>query len=111
VLAQSPRTSGGSLIVEGIRHVVIAEAITRLIFPASFRLVLVLTPDGVREQRLADEGLLGNEARAKLDAHSTEREVLEGLASLASLIVDGSGDVDAAARTILDAIEKWKDGG
>ncbi len=75
--------------------------------PSPFRLVLVATPPTVREARLTADGLVGADARARLDAHSTEREVDDRLPALAGLSVEGTGDPDAAADAVVTAMRVW----
>lgn len=107
VLAQAGWPETRSVIVEGVRHALVAETLGRLVTPAIFRLVLVDTPPGVRETRLAAEGLEGAQARARLDSHSTEREVDGALRARSSLQVEGTCSADDAAATIEAAMGRW----
>lgn len=107
VLAQVGWAAGRSAVIEGIRHQAVARELERLVAPGVFRLVLVTAPAEVRERRLAAEGLSGTSARARLDAHSTEREVSSDLPRLASLIVDGTLDANRTSTVIVEAMYKW----
>lgn len=101
VLAQGRWSPGRSLVVEGIRHVVVVHMLERLAAPTPFRLVLVETPGAMREQRLREAGVGGPLTRATMDAHSTEREVTTDLAAFAHAVVPGDGDPTAAAARVL----------
>ena len=107
VLAQAGWPETRSLIVEGVRHAGVADTLERLVAPSTFRLVLVDTPSRVREARLAAEGIDGSQARARLDGHSTERDVDGALRARSDLEVEGTGSADEAAATIEAAMRRW----
>lgn len=88
---------GDDLIIEGVRHVEVTEALTRLVYPAAFALVFVLVDDLTRRQRLALRDGKGDAVNlAKVDSHATERQVhgeLRNRADLALISTRASGEL------------------
>jgi dephospho-CoA kinase len=89
VLAQSSWEPGGALVVDGVRHVEVAQMLKRMVAPSGLRLVYIEADDASREQRhretSPDEPPL-----VQLEAHSTEVQVKGELRCLADLVVDGT---------------------
>jgi hypothetical protein len=107
VLTQAGWPEARSVIVEGVRHARVAETLERLVAPSAFRLILVDASPETRELRLAAEGIEGAEARARLDRHSTERDVDGALRARSALRVDGTESADKAAASIEAAMRRW----
>lgn len=102
VLAQAAWRPGSALVVDGVRHVNVAEMLRRLVAPSEFRLVHVSASEQARSTRLASRGGNYKELR-KLDTHSTEREVADRLRELADFRVDGESPLEAA----IDEVSRW----
>lgn len=107
VLKQGNWTVGRSLLLEGVRHASVVQTVERLVEPVAFHLVLVSAPLDVRRNRLAKDGVIGQEITKALYEHSTEREASGALQSLAELVVDGTGEVDDAARAVIQMMHLW----
>lgn len=91
---------GGSIIVDGIRHVSAARALQDLVAPVPFLLVLVSAPDDVRQARLQAEGIGGAAILKSMNAHSTERELADALPAMAHITVSGTADLIEAVEQI-----------
>lgn len=73
-----------SLIVDGIRHFEVYNAIKDIIFPLPLYLFYIDTKNEIRQRRL------GNKNLDAMDSHVTELDVRISLPNLADLIIDGS---------------------
>jgi dephospho-CoA kinase len=88
------RPPGDLLIVDGVRHLAIDEALRKI--AAQYVLVFVSVDDETRRRRLAARE--GHDVDlAVLDQHSTEREV-PLLSERAATVVDGTDSAAAAER-------------
>ena len=98
----APLVPSRSLIIDGVRHAAVDEALRTWARSARREYVLVLldTPVGERAARRhkGDEG-----AMVRTDGHPVERETKVLLPDLADLVVDGSGTVDEVLSRIADA--------
>lgn len=102
VMTQAGWTPGSALVVDGIRHVHIADRLRRLAKPSEFRLVHVATGAEARAARFVARG----EAASRLkvfESHSTERDVAHGLPEKADLVVDG----DQPIESLVEQVAKW----
>lgn len=102
VLAQAGWIPGGTLIVDGVRHVEIAEVLRRLVSPSVFRLVHVAASASVRSERLVSRGENAVDLQV-FDAHSTERDVRDRLRELSDLQVDGEQPLEVA----IEEVSRW----
>ena len=102
VVAQAHWTPGGTLVIDGIRHMAVLQALKEMVSPSSLRLVYIDADDGTREQRLKAAGTSKTPLRA-LDLHSTELEVKKTLRDVADLIVDGTQPADRISKEVV----KW----
>lgn len=88
------------LIVDGIRHVQIFEAIKRITAPSMTLLVhLQLESDGELGVRAERRGIEA-EARARLEQHSTERDVIAALPSVADLVLSAELPIEQVVGSI-----------
>jgi adenylate kinase family enzyme len=99
VLAQAPWEPGGPLVVDGVRHVKVAQALKSLVSPSGLRLIYIDADDAIREQRLR-ETCPDEKPLAQLDQHSTEVQVIRELRDLADFVVDGTRPADELTREI-----------
>jgi cytidylate kinase len=103
VLAHFGWNSGEPLVIDGVRHAAVFEALRRLVAPLELRLVFVSVDETTRLKRLkqTDRDVIG---RLKdVESHSTEREVTDKLPSLASRHVQG----DRPAKEVVREIVGW----
>jgi len=102
VLKSAGYVSGHSIVVDGIRHAQVLEALRQLCSPSRLKLVLVQTADNERLKRVGQRGD-SIAALGDADRHSTEVQVAGALAQLADLIVDGSTPIE----DLVGIIEKY----
>jgi dephospho-CoA kinase len=99
VLAQAPWEPGGPLVVDGVRHVEVAQALKALVSPSGLRLIYIDADEKSRERRLR-EGCPDDKPLAELEHHSTEVQVKTELRRLADLVVDGTRSPEELIREI-----------
>ena len=98
VLGQANRAPDGSLIVDGVRHVAVLDALDRLLRPSPVRLIYLAASDEARQLRLAAAGRWEPAVMAKAEVHSTEADLKAALPSRSSAVIDADRDFD----TVLD---------
>lgn len=94
VLDAAAWSVGGSIVVDGIRHVAAFEAVKSLVVPVPARLIFVDVQREVRQARAAESRTGEGGNLAKADAHSTERDVHGALCERADLVLDGTREVE-----------------
>ena len=106
VLSTAVWDANGVLLVDGVRHKEILEAIRSIAAPSHVRLVFVNVDKEQRKERLSVRGDDGRQFD-KLEAASTEVQVAGVLPKLADLVVDGSMPVTDSISTLVRAISQW----
>ena len=101
VLAQVSWLPGEQLVVDGVRHISVVDALERLVSPGHLRLVHLVTPPAKRASRLDARQERGDLTR--YDAHTTEHDVHNGLAERADLVVDGARAIESA----IEQVTQW----
>lgn len=89
------------LLVEGVRHLTVLEALREASSPLPVQFVYLDVSDAERDRRLAAEGVAAAEG-ARWEEHSTEYDVLHRLESEAGLVLDADRPPDFVAKTALD---------
>jgi dephospho-CoA kinase len=99
VLAQGAWRPGSPLILDGIRHLLVADLLAGMARPADFLLVFVQLSRGERESRLRSRD--GEEQPLeRFESHSTESQVAD-LRARADLVVDGDRSVDQMTEEVV----------
>ncbi len=94
----------GVLIIDGLRHLEILEALRSLLSPVQLRLVLLKVDSEVRRKRLEQRGDdISNFDRA--DSAPTEVQVFGPLATAADMVVNGSHPPDEIAVSIIQTFD------
>ncbi|HEX9669964.1 MAG TPA: helix-turn-helix domain-containing protein [Thermoanaerobaculia bacterium] len=94
--------AGEPLVLDGVRHVTVFEALHYLLVPLEIRLVLVSVDDEVRRSRLLQRDHVAVDQLAEMESHSSEREVNGDLASLASMSVSGNRPLSEVVREVTE---------
>lgn len=102
LLAQSGWTPGGALVIDGVRHVDIADRLCQLVVPSEFRLVHVTAGEQTRNARFAARAESSGDL-SKYESHSTEHDVHLGLPERADLLVDGNQPIEG----LIERVAKW----
>jgi dephospho-CoA kinase len=105
VLTQAPWEPGGPLVIDGVRHVEVAQALKSLVSPSGLRLIYIDADDKSRERRLR-ESCPGGKPLTDLERHSTEVQVKTQLRRLADLVVDGTRPPEELIGQIVAWAEK-----
>lgn len=106
VLTYSGWQSGEPLVIEGVRHAEIVNALSRVVAPLPVRLVFIDISDDVRLKRLRKIEGSATDRLKMLESHSTERDVLERLPSLAVRRVEGERPTAAIVRELVGWIHQ-----
>jgi dephospho-CoA kinase len=86
---------GQSLVIDGVRHVIVLEELRKLVAPLPLSFIFVTAAKAVREERLRARALPGEAPTLRaLDEHSTERDVLLRLPAMADVKLDGTEPVE-----------------
>jgi hypothetical protein len=93
------------LLVEGVRHLTVLEALREVSAPIPTHLVYLNVSDTERNRRLAGEGISAREGE-EWEEHSTEQDVLHGLEGQADLVVDADKPRDFVANTALSGLAR-----
>jgi len=95
---------GQNLVIDGVRHVKAVETLRSQVNPATFHLIYLDVPDGIREQRLYERGIGLQEQRQVIDWHSTEIEVQTALAAIADVHLSSDMNLNENMRRVLAAV-------
>lgn len=105
VLSQALWVPGSAIVVDGVRHVAVAQKLRSMAAPSPFRLVYVSTEGSTRASRLAGRGESA-ERLVEYERHSTERDVVKLLPQMSNLVVDGRRGIDAVIEEVATWAEK-----
>ena len=97
------RTDGG-IVVEGIRHEHIADALRSFVRPVPYALVYLDAPRDLRELRLKARGGYESTDLSVAERHSTERQVATLIREQADITIPATGDVKAAVSEIVNLL-------
>lgn len=96
---------GQNLVVDGIRHTKIMNALRRVTDPSRVFLVFVKVDEGVRKKRLSDDKDAGKQTAPEHEAHTTEADVKIVLPAMADLVADGARPVPDLVNHIVAWIQ------
>lgn len=97
-------SSGQSLIVDGIRHLEVMDAVRRIVWPAAALLIFVDVARDERERRTLERGISGMSFE-EAEAHSTEAQVRGRVRDAADLVVDGLRPVEVLVAEITQFVQ------
>lgn len=101
ILAHSGWRSGEPLVIDGVRHREIVDALRRIVAPLELRLIFVDIGDEQRRERLTLEGDVDLDKMPQIEKHSTEKQVRNILPDLADLRVSTEKGVGEVVREIV----------
>lgn len=105
VLEEAHWRPGTSLVVDGIRHREVLEAIQKLAAPVEIRLVFVAINQQVQTQRMLGKDVATVEELQRVEADSTEEQVKTVLPEMADITVDGTQPPDEIVQKIIGLVE------
>jgi transcriptional regulator with XRE-family HTH domain/dephospho-CoA kinase len=106
VLTHYRWNAGEPLVVDGIRHAEVVEALRRVVAPLEFRVVFLEVGDDKRLERLQRLDDTMTQKLGLVEAHSTEEQVKEGLSDLADLHLSGERPVSELVFAVVDWIHQ-----
>jgi ribosome-binding protein aMBF1 (putative translation factor)/dephospho-CoA kinase len=106
VLAHYDWKAGEPLIIDGIRHAEVVEALRKLVAPLEVRIVFLDVNDQKRIERLQqfDESI--PKKIETIEKHPTEQQVREVLPGLADLHLAGDRSIGELAETVVNWIQQ-----
>ena len=90
LLAHYNWRSGEPLVIDGLRHKEVADALRRLVAPLEIRIVFLEVDEKIRKARLATEKQRDFEMFETVQKHSTEMQVKKELPRIADLTLQGN---------------------
>jgi dephospho-CoA kinase len=105
VLAQADWQPGQSIVVDGIRHMMVLDCLRQIVAPTQLYLIFVAVDEATRSTRLLDREGIGLENYLHLDRDSTEQQVKSHLAEISDLVVDGTHPLEAIVDLIIPGVE------
>jgi transcriptional regulator with XRE-family HTH domain/dephospho-CoA kinase len=106
VLAHYQWNAGEPLVVDGIRHTEVVEALRRLVAPLELRLIFLDVDDTTRRDRLRQIDEDTPTKRQLVEAHRTEEQVNERLPALADLRLPGNQPVAQLVSTVVNWVHQ-----
>jgi dephospho-CoA kinase len=100
VLAYFGWESGEPVVIEGIRHKVVTEALRRILAPMDFRLIYLDVDKDIRHERLLERGTRKEEV-VRIEQQSTEQAVTREIPEIADVKVSASKPVEDLVTEIV----------
>ena len=111
VIAQSLWRPGESLIIDGVRHKSVLEAIGRIVDKTPVTLIYIDADPKFREEHLIRRGEVGFSGIDRIDAHKVEWEVVRDLPSVAQKKIEvsfyQSPDPDRSEELLVDNLVEF----
>lgn len=104
MLAHFQWEAGEPLVIDGVRHAEIAEALRVIVAPIELRMIYLEVDEEIRLQRIREEDAAEAvpERMNRIESHSTEEQVSSRLPGLADLTVSVNRPADVVAREIVN---------
>jgi transcriptional regulator with XRE-family HTH domain/Zn-dependent peptidase ImmA (M78 family)/cytidylate kinase len=106
MLAHFGWQSGEPVVIDGVRHREVMEALRRVVAPLEVRLVFVDAADEQRLKRFVREGDVNPGRMPQIEKHSTEKQVSTVLPDIADLRVSAGEDLDEVVREIVNWVHQ-----
>jgi transcriptional regulator with XRE-family HTH domain/dephospho-CoA kinase len=101
MLARYGWQSGEPLVIDGVRHKEVLEALRQIVAPLEVRVVFLDVGDQLRHQRLIEREHVDPQRIGQIEAHSTEKQVSRILPEMADLKVSGDRSTEDLTRQIV----------
>jgi|GEM_PF-206931 len=106
MLAHFGWQSGEPVVIDGVRHREVVEALRRIVAPLELRLVFVDVADEQRRERFIRKGDVTPEKMPEIEKHSTEKQVSTVLPDIADLTVSAGEGLDDVVREIVSWVRQ-----
>ena len=101
LLAHYNWRSGEPLVIDGLRHKEVADALRRLVTPLDIRIVLLEVDENIRRIRLGKRKQTGFERLETVEKHPTEVQVKTELPQIADLKLEGNKPIQDLVRDVV----------
>jgi hypothetical protein len=98
--------SGEPVVIDGVRHREVVEALRRVVAPLELRLIFLDVAEEQRRERLVREGEIDPDKMPQIEKHSTEKQVTTVLPDMADLKVSTRGDFRDVVREIVSWVHQ-----
>jgi dephospho-CoA kinase len=105
VLEQQPWHPGRPLIIDGVRHVEVLDALAEILAPAEGYLIYIKVDRTTQAKRLEHDELRHEKSLEELEKHPAELQVRSKLPDRASLVLDGTQRPDELTQKVIDFLE------
>lgn len=105
VLREANWIQGQSLIIDGIRHVQILNALKSLIKPGKLYLVFIDADSSTLKRRYNKRSMNQRLSLEKIEEHDTEKDVINSLPEIADLRIDGNRDKDELIKDVASWVQ------
>jgi cytidylate kinase len=99
-------SQGKPLIIDGIRHLCVLEALKNAVAPSAFHLIYLDVDSKILADRYRHASRGSSQVLEQVEMHSTEREVLVALRDAADLKVDNTISVAHSIKLIMDWMQE-----
>ena len=106
VISASHWLPGSPLIIDGLRHRQIYDALKEVLRPMEVIVIFVKADDATRTLRLRDRGEVYADGVRRIDLHRVERQIPE-LPKLATLLVDGKKREEIIADEVIEFLASF----
>lgn len=111
VLRQQPWQPGRPLIIDGVRHIEVLDALSEMLSPAKVYLIYINVDRTTQVKRLRNDTLRHQKSLEELERHPTELQVRSKLPDRASLVLDGTKPPEELIQKVIEfLIAKGGDG-
>jgi adenylate kinase family enzyme len=102
VLNECPWTPDRPLIIDGVRHIEVLDALGEILAPADDLLIYIKIDRTTQETRLKQDDLRHQKSLLELERHPTESQVRSRLPDRASLVLDGTRLPEELVQEVID---------
>ena len=97
---------GQSVVLEGVRHTIVASTLRRIITPLAFHLIFLDTTPEILEKRRQHLDLPPNTSWDAIESHSTESQVTSSIKTSADLVLDASLPITQLSDLVLEFLSQ-----
>lgn len=102
VLKQQPWRPGVPLVIDGVRHLEVFNALGEILAPAAEYLIYINVDRLTQEKRLQRDELRHEKSLEELERHPTERQVRTVLPDKAALVLDGTQSPEELTQKVIE---------
>ncbi|MCI0489030.1 MAG: AAA family ATPase [Blastocatellia bacterium] len=104
VLSQASWRPGEPLVIDGIDHLRVKQALEKLVAPSEFILTYISVDEQIRRQRLHNEGIDDPARIERIESASTETQVRNEIPQIADITLDGTEQPEKLVEELKEKI-------